>query len=108
AVIFARENIDEEDQLVVAFEQTEVTYKRKDLNQLTLAYCCSVHKSQGSEFPIVVIPVVKQYYRMLRRNLLYTAVTRGKEYLILCGEEEALERAIQQSDTLTRYTSLKE
>lgn len=107
AIIFARENVDQDDQLVVAFEQTEVTYKRKDLNQLTLAYCCSVHKSQGSEFPIVIIPVVRQYYRMLRRNLLYTAVTRGKEYLILCGEEEALERAIKQSDTLTRYTSLR-
>lgn len=106
AVIYATENTEEEDQLVVAFEQTEVTYRRKDLGQLTLAYCCSVHKSQGSEFPIVVIPLVKQYYRMLRRNLLYTAVTRGKEYLILCGEEEALELAVKQGDVLTRYTSL--
>lgn len=107
AIIYAKENVEQEDQLVVAFDQTEVTYKRKGLNQLTLAYCCSVHKSQGSEFPIVVIPIVRQYYRMLRRNLIYTAVTRGKDYLILCGEEQALQLAIQQNDVLTRYTSLK-
>lgn len=106
-IIYAKENVDKEDQLVVAFDQTEVNYRRNDLNQLTLAYCCSVHKSQGSEFPIVVVPIVKQYYRMLRRNLVYTAITRGKDYLILCGEENAFLDAIKQNDVAQRYTSLK-
>lgn len=106
AIIYAKENVDKEDFLVVAFDQTEVNYRRNDLNQLTLAYCCSVHKSQGSEFPIVVVPIVKQYYRMLRRNLVYTAITRGKDYLILCGEEQAFLDAIKQNDVAQRYTSL--
>jgi exodeoxyribonuclease V alpha subunit len=106
-IIYAKENVDKEDLLVVAFDQTEVNYRRNDLNQLTLAYCCSVHKSQGSEFPIVVVPIVKQYYRMLRRNLVYTAITRGKDYLILCGEEQAFLDAIKQNDVAQRYTSLK-
>jgi exodeoxyribonuclease V alpha subunit len=108
SVIYAKETVDKEDLLVAAFDQTEVTYKRNDLNQLTLAYCCSVHKSQGSEFPIVVIPVVKQYYRMLKRNLIYTAITRGKDYLILCGEESAFKEAVAKNDIAERHTSLKE
>ena len=108
AIIYAKETVDKEDLLVVAFDQTEVTYKRNDLNQLSLAYCCSVHKSQGSEFPIVLIPVVKQYYRMLKRNLIYTAITRGKDYLILCGDEQAIMEAIDKNDVAERYTSLRE
>jgi exodeoxyribonuclease V alpha subunit len=106
AIIYAKENVDKEDQLVVSFDQTEVTYTRNELNQLTLAYCCSVHKSQGSEFPIVVIPVVRQYFRMLRRNLVYTAITRGKDFLILCGEESAFLDSIKHNDVAERYTSL--
>lgn len=106
AILSANESEYEEDTVVVAFEQREVIYKRKQLYQLTLAYCCSIHKSQGSEFPIVIVPVVRQYARMLRRNLIYTAVTRGQSSLILCGEPEALKRAVDNSDEGQRLTDL--
>lgn len=89
SILFAKENTDSVDKAIISFEGIEVTYTKQDLNQITHAYCCSIHKSQGSEFPIVILPVVKSYYRMLRRNLLYTAITRSKNFLILCGEEDA-------------------
>ena len=108
AIIFARENVEKEDQIVIAFDGIEVVYKKQDLNQITLAYCCSVHKSQGSEFPIVIMPVVKSYYRMLRRNLIYTGITRAKTYLILCGEVRAFQQAIEQQNERNRNTLLKE
>ena len=97
SVFYAKENTEKQDMVVVSFEGTEVTYTRQDLNQITLAYCCSIHKSQGSEFPIVIFPVVKSYYRMLRRNLIYTAITRSKQFLILCGEEDALRTGVETS-----------
>jgi exodeoxyribonuclease V alpha subunit len=108
SIIYAKENQEGEDLMVVRFDQNEVVYRKNEFHQLTLAYCCSVHKAQGSEFPIVVIPVVRQYYRMLKRNLVYTAITRAKDYLILCGEEEALQHAIGNNEVAERYTSLKE
>ena len=76
--------------------------------QITHAYCCSIHKSQGSEFPIVILPVVKSYYRMLRRNLLYTAITRSKQFLILCGELDAFKLGVEREDDFLRKTSLSE
>ncbi|UTW70028.1 ATP-binding domain-containing protein [Anaerobacillus sp. HL2] len=81
--------------------------QKRDLNQITLAYCCSVHKSQGSEFPIVIMPIVRGYHRMLRRNLVYTGITEQKEYLILCGEIKAFQTAIQQQNEMKRNTLLK-
>src|SRR5690625_6379855 len=72
------------------------------------AYCISIHKSQGSEFPIVLLPVVSSYHRMLRKNLLYTAITRGQDSLIICGEQPAFMRGIHTLDTNIRYTSLPE
>ncbi len=63
-----------------------------DLNELVLAYACSIHKSQGSEYPCVVIPVQTQHYVMLQRNLLYTAITRGKRLVVLVGSKRALAR----------------
>ncbi|MBM7660713.1 exodeoxyribonuclease V alpha subunit [Bacillus mesophilus] len=108
SVFYAKENVEKEDLIVIAFEGTEVTYKKQDLNQITHAYCCSVHKAQGSEFPIVIFPVVKSYYRMLRKNLIYTAITRSKEFLILCGEEETLLQGIQRTEDRKRQTTLTE
>ncbi|NMD70595.1 ATP-dependent RecD-like DNA helicase [Bacillus sp. DNRA2] len=108
SIFYAKENEEKQDMLLVSFEGTEVTYTRNDLNQLTLAYCCSVHKSQGSEFPIVILPIVKSYYRMLRRNLIYTAITRSKQFLILCGEEEALRIGVERADDQARNTKLSE
>ncbi|CAM3942150.1 SF1B family DNA helicase RecD2 [Lederbergia lenta] len=108
SIFYAKENTEKQDMVIVAFEGTEVTYTRADLNQITHAFCCSIHKSQGSEFPIVILPVVKSYYRMLRRNLLYTAITRSKQFLILCGEESAFRIGIEREDDQKRKTSLFE
>lgn len=108
AIFRAKETTENEEQLVVSFDGTEVNYLKRDLNQITLAYCCSIHKSQGSEFPIVVLPIVKGYHRMLRRNLIYTAITRSKTYLIICGDAEAFKYAISQTDVDRRHSRLKE
>lgn len=107
-ILFAKENTDHVDKLIVSFEGIEVTYTKQDLHQLTHAYCCSIHKSQGSEFPIVILPVVRSYYRMLRRNLLYTAITRSKNFLIICGEEEAFRLGVELNDETKRRTTLLE
>lgn len=73
------------DQITIAFDQNEVTYQRNEWNRLTLAYSMSIHKSQGSQFKMVILPLVPQFSRMLQRNLLYTAVTRAEQMLILLG-----------------------
>ena len=104
----AKDNVEKQDMMIVSFEGIEVTYQRNDLGQLTLAYCCSIHKSQGSEFPIVIMPVVRSYMKMLRRNLLYTGITRAKDFLILCGDAEVFKFGIERNDDLARLTSLKE
>ena len=107
AIIRAKETIEKQDLLVVSYDGIEVTYQRPDLNQITLAYCCSIHKSQGSEFQTVIMPVVRGYSKMLRRNLLYTGITRAKNFLILCGEPDVLATGLMKTDDLTRFTSLK-
>ncbi|WP_027407909.1 ATP-dependent RecD-like DNA helicase [Anoxybacteroides tepidamans] len=108
AIFYAKENTEQQDLVVVSFDGIEVTYTRQDLTQITHAYCCSIHKAQGSEFPIVILPVVKSYYRMLQRNLLYTAVTRSKKFLILCGEDEAFKMGVARGDDSVRQTTLAE
>ncbi|MBS4209006.1 ATP-dependent RecD-like DNA helicase [Bacillus sp. FJAT-50079] len=108
SIFYAKENTEKQDMVIVSFEGIEVTYTRADLNQITHAFCCSIHKSQGSEFPIVILPVVKSYYRMLRRNLLYTAITRSRQFLIICGEESAFRMGIEREDDQKRKTSLLE
>lgn len=107
SIFYAKENTEKQDMVIVSFDGVEATYTKQDLNQITHAYCCSVHKSQGSEFPIVILPVVKSYYRMLRRNLLYTAITRSKQFLILCGDEEALKMGVQRLDDQSRRSNLR-
>ncbi|SFL64902.1 SF1B family DNA helicase RecD2 [Salibacterium qingdaonense] len=108
AIFEAKETVDNQMQIVLSFEGKEVTYSRQDLNQIMLAYCSSIHKAQGSEFPIVVAPVLMSYRRMLKRNLLYTAVTRARDYLIIAGEERAIRFAIENDSKDERYTMLKE
>lgn len=108
SIFYAKENTEKQDMILISFEGNEVTYTRPDLNQITHAYCCSVHKSQGSEFPIVIMPVSRGYYRMLRRKLIYTAITRSKQFLILCGEEEALRMGVERADEENRQTTLCE
>ncbi len=108
SIIHAKENVDKQDKIYVSYDGTEAEYTRQDLIQITHAFCCSIHKSQGSEFPIVILPVVKSYYRMLRRNLIYTAITRSKQFLILCGEVEALKYGVERSIENERMTMLRE
>lgn len=108
SIIYSKENVEKQDQIIISFEGTEVLYTRQDLNKITHAYCCSIHKSQGSEFPIVILPIVSGYYRMLRRNLIYTAVTRSKNFLILCGEEDAFRQGVLRQDESLRQTTLSE
>jgi len=96
-----------EQEMVVNFEGRSVAYDFGDLDEIALAYVLSIHKSQGSEFPCVVIPLHTQHYMMLQRNLLYTAVTRGKKLVILVGTKKALSMAVRRQDTSQRFTALR-
>ncbi len=96
-----------EQQLVVNFEGRPVPYDFADLDELSLAYVLSIHKSQGSEYPCVVIPLHTQHYMMLRRNLLYTAVTRARRLAVLVGSRKALGMAVRRQETGRRYTALR-
>jgi exodeoxyribonuclease V alpha subunit len=92
----------------VDFDGRIVTYERAELDQLAHAYAVSVHKSQGSEYPAVVIPLVTQHFMMLQRSLLYTAVTRGKRLVVLVGSKRAVALAVNNADAKRRYTWLAE
>jgi exodeoxyribonuclease V alpha subunit len=101
------EQIDPLDQeLTVRFESRTVVYDFNSLDELALAYVLTIHKSQGSEYPCVIIPLHTQHMLMLRRNLLYTGLTRGKQLVILVGTRRALEIAVGRTETQTRYTAL--
>jgi exodeoxyribonuclease V alpha subunit len=76
------------------------------LDELTLAYAITIHKSQGSEFPVVVVPLAMQQYVLLQRNLIYTAITRGKRLVVLVGQKQALGLAVRTADSRRRYTGL--
>jgi exodeoxyribonuclease V alpha subunit len=93
-------------ELRVRFDDREVSYGTDELDELTLAYAATVHKSQGSEYPAVVLPVHTQHYVMLQRNLLYTAVTRGKRLVVLVGSRKALGLAIRNGDLAARCSRL--
>lgn len=95
-------------QLVVRYDEREVTYEEGDLDELTLAYATSIHKSQGSEYPAVVIPLLTEHFVMLSRNLLYTAVTRGKKLVVLIADPRALRMALAETRKEERKTYLAE
>jgi exodeoxyribonuclease V alpha subunit len=97
----------EEGELVVAFEGREVAYGFGELDELQLAYATTVHKAQGSEYPAVVIPLTTQHYPMLKRNLLYTGLTRGKRLVVLLGQRKALGIALRANQD-RRWSKLKE
>ncbi|BAS45941.1 RecD/TraA family helicase [Staphylococcus schleiferi] len=88
-IFWAKENALNKDVVVVDYDGNEITYMKSDLTELTHAYCTSIHKAQGSEFPIVLMPIVKQYYRMLQKPILYTGLTRAKQSLVFLGDSEA-------------------
>ena len=89
-------------------DDRRVLYKRDDIPELDLAYAITIHKSQGSEFEAVIIPVLTQHFKMLFRNLIYTALTRAKGLAVLVGTRKALAMAVNNQDTSQRQTSLKE
>ena len=97
----------EEQEVWVQFEDRRVSYDYADLDELVLAYAISVHKSQGSEYPAVVLPLLTQHYVMLQRNLLYTAITRAKKLLVIVGDKKALAMAVKNARLQKRYTGLR-
>ncbi|WP_300225361.1 ATP-dependent RecD-like DNA helicase [uncultured Bacteroides sp.] len=103
------EKVDMEDRtLFVCFDGRTVEYDVSELDELTLAYATTIHKSQGSEYPIVVMPVLMTHYVMLQRNLIYTGITRAKKICVLVGTKKALSFAIRNLSVLKRNTKLKE
>ncbi len=99
---------EDEGSLAVRFGEREVGYDLRDLDELALAYACSVHKAQGSEYPAVVIPLHTQHYMLLQRRLLYTAVTRGRRLVVLVGSRRALAIALRNRTAAPRGTALAE
>ena len=97
----------DESELVAEFDGREITYSFGELDELVLAYATTIHKSQGSEYPVVVIPLTTQHYTMLARNLLYTGVTRGKQLVVLIGQRKALAIAVKNGASRRRYSLLQ-
>ncbi|MBI5688012.1 MAG: ATP-dependent RecD-like DNA helicase [Verrucomicrobia bacterium] len=96
-----------EQTLSVTMDDRAVIYDFTDLDELLPAYCISIHKSQGSEYPAVIVPVLTQHYVMLQRNLLYTAITRARKLVVLIGSTKALSIAVRNNNTAARYTRLR-
>ena len=94
-------------QILVNLDGREVSYDFSDLDEIIMAYAVSVHKSQGSEYPAVVIPVLTQHYMLLQRNLIYTAVTRGRDLVVMVGTSKAMAIAVNNDKTQKRFTYLK-
>ena len=98
----------EEGAVTVSFEGREVEYGFGELDELVLAYATTIHKAQGSEYPVVVIPLATQHYAMLARNLLYTGVTRGKRLVVIVGQRKALAMAVRNGGARRRWSKLRE
>jgi len=100
-------SIDEAERTVTtSFDGHDVVHDEAELDELTLAYACSIHKAQGSEYPCVVLPLHTQHFVMLKRNLLYTAITRGRRLVVIVGSRRALSTAVKNSETVRRFTGL--
>lgn len=99
-IYYAKETESKSDEIVISFDDDkELVYKKNELDQVTLAYCCSIHKSQGSEYPLVILPLVDTYSRMLRKDLLYTAITRAQKSLVMLGNPASFNLAVTQQQT---------
>src|SRR5262249_2618620 len=90
----------------IEFDGRRVTYDVAELDELSLAYAATIHKSQGSEYSVVVIPITTQHYPMLARNLLYTGVTRGKQLVVVIGQPRAMGIAVKNVRSVQRLTNL--
>ena len=95
-----------EQQVAIRFDDRIVKYDFGELDEVSLAYAVTIHKSQGSEFPAVVIPLATQHYMLLQRNLIYTGITRGKRLLVLIGQKKALGVAVRNDRSQRRYSGL--
>ena len=95
-------------EITISFDGRDVAYDYTDLDEIVLAYAVSVHKSQGSEYPAVVMPILTQHYVLLQRNLVYTAVTRGRNLVVMVGTMKALAIGVNNDKTQKRYTSLRQ
>ena len=98
----------DEMKMAVRYDDRLVHYEKDDLDEITLSYACTIHKSQGSEYPVVVMPLMTSHYIMLQRNLIYTGVTRAKKLCIVIGQTKAVGRAVTNMSVLRRNTRLKE
>ena len=97
----------ENQECTIIFDDRELLYDFPDLDEVVLAYAVSVHKSQGSEYPAVIMPILTQHYLLLQRNLIYTAVTRGKKLVVLVGTRKAMAIGVKNDKTQKRYTYLQ-
>lgn len=107
-IVYENEDYNKQRRIIVDFDGIIVEYTKDNFNVITHAYCISIHKSQGSEYPIVIMPVLKDYYYMLQRRLIYTGVTRAKKSLVLLGSEAVLKEGINKEERHPRKTKLKE
>ncbi len=98
----------ESQEVTIVFDGREVVYEYPDLDEIVLAYAVSVHKSQGSEYPAVIMPILTQHYVLLQRNLIYTAVTRAKRLVVMVGTKKALAIGVKNDKTQKRYTYLRQ
>ena len=96
----------EEREVTIQFDIREVVYDFGELDEVSLAYAISIHKAQGSEFPVVIVPVAMQHYMLLQRNLIYTAITRGRKMVVLVGQKKALGLAVRNNRTSERFSGL--
>jgi exodeoxyribonuclease V alpha subunit len=97
----------EDHEVIITFEDRAVVYDFSELDEIVLAYAISIHKSQGSEYPVVVIPILTQHFVLLQRNLIYTAVTRGRNLVVMVGSRKALAIGVNNNKTQQRYTRLR-
>jgi exodeoxyribonuclease V alpha subunit len=98
----------ENNEVTVNFDGRRVRYEAGDLDELAHAYACSIHKSQGSEYPAVIILITTQHFKLLQRNLLYTAITRGRKLVCMVGSPKAVSIAIRNNEIRLRRTGLRE
>lgn len=105
SILFKDQDKAEKDTIMVDYDGIHIAYERKELTELSHAYCTSIHKAQGSEYPIVIMPVVKSYRHMLMKNIVYTGISRAKESLIICGDADAFYDSLKR-EGIKRNTSL--
>lgn len=106
-IIYAQEDIDNQNRIIVRYDDIVVEYAQEQIYHITHAYCISIHKAQGSEYPIVIMPVVNEYRHMLQRRLLYTGVSRAKKSLVLLGDLSAIRKAVSAQATQSRLSTLQ-